>query len=77
MNKIYEVCQRRGLKIKPTYKGRIRDSKNFLRVLELQYREFGYRTVKVGNSFTAVNQNEEISYIIREYENKNSRNSCQ
>ena len=69
MNKIYEVCQRRGLEVKPSYKGRIRDSKNYLRVLENQYREFGYRTVKVGNSFTAVNKNEEISYIIREYEN--------
>ena len=77
MNKIYEVCQRRGLEVKPTYKGRIRDSKNFLRILELQYIGFGYRTVKVGNSFTAVNQNEEISFIIREYENKNSHNNCQ
>ena len=72
MNKIYEVCQRRGLEIRPSYKGRIRDSKNYLKILESQYRELGYRTVKVGNSFTAVNKNEEISYIIREYENENS-----
>lgn len=76
MNKIYEVCQRRGLEVKPTYKGRIRDSKNYLKFLEIQYKLFGYRTVKVGNSFTAVNQNEEISFIIREYENKNSHDSC-
>lgn len=77
MNKIYEVCQRRGLEVRPAYKGRIRDSKNYLKVLEHQYREFGYRTVTVGNSFTAVNQNEEISFIIREYGNKDSRNSRQ
>ena len=69
MNKIYEVCQRRKLEVKPAYRGRIRDSKNYLKILESQYREFGYRTIKVGNSFTAVNKNEEISYIIREYEN--------
>lgn len=77
MNKIYEVCQRRRLKVEPVFKGRIRDSKNYLRVLEIQYRAFGYRTVKVGNSFTAINGNEEISYIIREYESKNSCNNCQ
>lgn len=77
MNKIYEVCQRKRLEVKPLYKGRIRDSKNFLRVLEAQYRVFGYRTVKIGNSFAAVNQNEEISFIIREHENKDSRNNRQ
>ena len=77
MNKIYEVCQRRGLEVKPPYRGRIRDSKNYLKAIENQYREFGYRTVKVGNSFTAVNQNEEISFIIREYENKNSHDNRQ